>query len=342
MAQRRGPHGSIGDGTMAARIGRRGLVLGSATAALAAPALAQAQAVWPQPGRPVRIVVPFAPGGGTDLTARAVMDTVGQRLSHPVVVENRGGADGAIGTESIKRSAPDGHSLVALNPTHLLLRHTRSDLPYSPTEDFTPVVIHALYPFVLLASTAAPFNDIPSLLAAARERPGEVSHGTADVASGVVGAQFAAAAGIRLNEIRYSGGGASTRDVLGGHLPLAWVSTATALPLAGHERVRILAVTSPQPSPFLPGVPTLASFGLSAANYEGWFGLWAPARTPQEVLERINAEANAASATESVQDRMRRLAVSGVRPDLAQVRRIIEEDVARWNRAAQQGLLQRS
>ena len=313
-------------------------------ALLAAPALfalpARAQPAWPQ--RPVRVVVPFAAGGGTDLTARAVMEAVGQRLSHPVIVENRGGADGAIGTEVVARSAPDGHTLIALNPTHLLLRHMRADLPYHPTDDLAPVVIQALYPFVLLASPNAPFRDIPGLLAAARARPGEIAHGTADVASGVVGAQFAAAAGITLNEVRYPGGGASTRDLMGGHLPLAWVSTATALPLMGSDRVRMLAVTSPRPSPYLPEVPTLASFGLGAASYEGWFGLWVPARTPEEVQQRINAEARAASGTEPVQARMRTLAVDGVAPDLATVRRMIAEDVQRWQRAADAGLLRRT
>ncbi|MCU0945789.1 MAG: tripartite tricarboxylate transporter substrate binding protein [Rubritepida sp.] len=313
-------------------------------APLAAPALsalpARAQAAWPQ--RAVRVIVPFAAGGGTDLTARAVMEQVAQRLNQPIVVENRPGADGAIGTEVVARSAADGHTLVALNPTHLLLRHTRADLPYHPTEDLAPVVIQALYPFVLMAATNAPFRDLPGLIAAARARPGEIGQGTADVSSGVVAAQFAAAAGIALNEVRYPGGAASMRDLMGGHLPLAWVSTATALPLLGSDRVRMLAVTSPEPSPFLPEVPTLAGHGLAAANYEGWFGLWAPARTPEDVLLRINAEANAAAASEVVQARMRSLAVNGVRPDLAAVRAMIVADVARWARAEQQGLLRRA
>ncbi len=318
-------------------IGRRAL-LAAGGFALAAPALAQAN--WPS--APVRVIVPFAPGGGTDLTARAVMETVGQRTGRPVVVENRPRADGANGTEAVARAAPDGHTLVALNPTHLLLRHTRTDLPYHPTRDLVPISIHALYPFVLLAAANAPFTDIPGLIAAARAKPGEVAHGTADVASGVVGAQFAQAAGIALNEVRYSGGGASTRDLMGGHLPLAWVSTATALPLMNSDRVRMLAVTSPNPSPFLTGVPTLASFGLAAANYEGWFGIWGPARMPEEVQARINAEAVAASGVEAVQARMRSLAVTGAAPGLAEVRRLITEDAARWSRAEEAGLLRRA
>ena len=304
------------------------------------PGLAAAQGTWPQ--RPVRVIVPFAAGGGTDLTARAVMDAIGSRLNRPVVVENRPGADGAIGTEAVARSAPDGHTLISLNPTHLILRHTKSDLPYDPTGDLTPVAISALYAFVLLASSEAPFRDIPGLIAAAKARPGAIAHATADVASAVVAAQFTRAAGIELNEIRYSGGGASTRDLMGGHLPLAWVSTATALPLMQSDRVRIIAVTSPRPSVHLPQVPSLASFGLDAASYEGWFAIWAPARTPEDLLQRINAEARAAQEVEAVQTRMRNLAVDPAPLDLAAVRALIKEDEARWQRAADQGFLRRA
>ena len=317
------------------RITRRAALLG----ALAAPALAQ-PAAWPQ--RPVRIIVPYAAGGGTDLTTRAVMEAVGQRLNRPIIIENRPGADGAIGSEVVARSAPDGHTLTGINPTHLLLRHTAASLPYDPTADFTPVAVFALYSFVLLAAADAPFRDVPGLIAAARAAPGAIAHGTADVASGVVAAQFAKAAGIELNEIRYAGGGASTRDLMGGHLPLAWVSTATAMPLLQSDRIRIIAVTSPRPSPFLPEVPSFASLGLASASYEGWFGLWGPARMPAEIVERINAEANAAAATEAVRARFRTLAVEPGALDVQGVQNLMREDAARWARAAQEGLLRRA
>jgi tripartite-type tricarboxylate transporter receptor subunit TctC len=317
------------------RITRRATLLG----ALATPALAQGSN-WPQ--RPVRIIVPYAAGGGTDLTTRAVMEAVGQRLNRPIIIENRPGADGAIGSEVVARSAPDGHTLTGINPTHLLLRHTAANLPYDPTADFTPIAVFALYSFVLLAAADAPFRDVPGLIAAARARPGAIAHGTADVASGVVAAQFAKAAGIELNEIRYAGGGASTRDLMGGHLPLAWVSTATAMPLMQSDRIRIIAVTSPRPSPFLPEVPNFASLGLASASYEGWFGLWGPARMAPDVVERINAEANAAAATEAVQARFRTLAVEPGALDVPGVQALMREDAARWARAAQEGLLRRA
>ncbi len=307
-------------------------------AALATPALAQAN--WPQ--RPVRVIVPYAAGGGTDLTTRAVMETVGQRLGQPIIIENRPGADGAIGSEVVARAPADGHTLTGINPTHLLLRHTAAALPYDPTADFTPIAVFALYSFVLLASAEAPFRDVPGLIAAARARPGAIAHGTADVASGVVAAQFAKAAGIELNEIRYSGGGASTRDLLGGHLPLAWVSTATAMPLMQSDRLRIIAVTSRQASPFLPAVPHFASLGLGDASYEGWFGLWGPGRMDQALVTRINAEARAAAQTEAVLARFRTLAVEPAPLDAPDVAALMREDAERWARAAREGLLRRA
>jgi len=307
-------------------------------AALATPVLAQT--TWPQ--RPVRVIVPYAAGGGTDLTTRSVMETVGQRLGRPVIIENRPGADGAIGSEVVARAAPDGYTLTGINPTHLLLRHTAAALPYDPTADFTPIAVFALYSFVLLAAANAPFRDVPGLVAAARAQPGSIAHGTADVASGVVAAQFAKAAGIELNEIRYSGGGASTRDLIGGHLPLAWVSTATAMPLMQSDRLRIIAVTSPRPSPFLPGVPSFASLGLGEASYEGWFGLWGPAQMEPALVARINAEARAAGATEAVLARLRTLAVEPSTLDAPAVAALMREDEARWARAAREGLLRRA
>ena len=315
---------------------RRTTLLG----ALATPIVASAQAAWPQ--RPVRVIVPYAAGGGTDLTTRAVMETVGQRLGRPVVIENRPGADGAIGSEVVARAPNDGHTLTGINPTHLLLRHTAAALPYDPATDFTPIAVFALYSFVLLAAADAPFRDVPGLIAAARANPGAIAHATADVASGVVGAQFAKAAGIELNEIRYAGGGASTRDLMGGHVPLAWVSTATAMPLMQSDRLRIIAVTSPRPSPFLPNVPTFASLGLGDASYEGWFGLWGPGRMDPALVQRINAEANAAAATEAVLARFRLLAVDPAPLDAEAVAALMRNDAERWARAAREGLLRRA
>ena len=310
---------------------------------LALPALATptlGQGAWPQ--RPVRVIVPYAAGGGTDMTTRAVMESIGQRLGRPVVIENRPGADGAIGSEVVARSAADGHTLIGLNPTHLLLRHTAAALPYDPMADFTPIAVVALYSFVLLAAVDAPFRDVPGLIAAARARPGDIAHGTADVASGVVGAQLARAASIELNEIRYAGGNAAMRDLLGGHIPLAWVSTATAMPMLASDRLRIIAVTSPLPSPYLPEVPTFASLGLAGASYEGWFALWGPGRMAPDLVAQINAEARIAGASEAVRARLQSLAVEGATLDAPAVGTLMREDEARWAAAARDGLLRRS
>jgi tripartite-type tricarboxylate transporter receptor subunit TctC len=323
---------------MTSRITRR-VLLGTAGAALAAPAL-RAQEAWP--ARPVRIVVPYAPGGGTDITNRAVAEALTQRFGRNFLVENRAGANGIIGAEAIARARPDGYNFVAPNGTHAMLRHITPQLPFDPIADFTPVAMLASYCFVLVANVNAPFRDIPSLIAHAKARPGQVAHGTADVASGYTAAQFVRAAGIEMNEVRYAGTGAAVGDLTGGHLPLSWVSTASAMALLPGGMIRLLAVTQPTRSAFLPDVPSLAELGLGAANFVGWFGLFGPARLPPEITERYNAAIQEAVQTPAVQQRYRSLAVDPYPVSPAQMAAIVAEDDQRWAAAVREGTLRAS
>jgi tripartite-type tricarboxylate transporter receptor subunit TctC len=311
---------------------------------LAAPLLgpaARAAAQQPWPSRPVRIVVPYAPGGGTDITNRAIAEGLSQRLGRPFVVENRAGANGIIGAEAVARSHPDGYSFVAPNGTHAMLRHITPQLAFDPIADFTAVAMLASYCFVLVANVNAPFRDIPGLVAHAKANPGALAQGTADVASGYVANQFARAAGIALNEVRYSGSGAAVGDLTGGHMPMSWVSTATAMTLLPTNAVRPLAVTSPTRSAFLPETPSLAELGLGAANYIGWFGLFGPARLPVEITERLNAAIREVAESAAVRERMRSLAIEPYPVTPAEMAAIVAEDDRRWAQAVRDGLLAR-
>ncbi len=315
---------------------RRILTLGL----LAAPAALRAQGAWP--ARPVRIVVPYAAGGGTDVTNRAYAEALGQRFGSAFVVENRAGGNGIVGTDAVVRAAPDGHTLVAPNITHSMLRHITPNLPFDPIADVTPVALLASYCFVLTAFVDAPFRDVPALVAHAKARPGEVAHGTADIASAYVAGQFAAAAGVEMNEIRYQGSGAAVGNLTGGHMPLAWMSTATVMTLLPGGRVRPMAVTSAQRSAFLPDTPSLQELGLGAATFNGWFGLFGPARMPEGVTRQLNAAVIEASRTPAVQERLRNLAVEPWPASPAEMASIIAEDDARWARAARENRLPRS
>lgn len=316
-------------------LGRRALV----AAGLAMPAIARAQPAWPS--RPVRIVVPYAPGGGTDVTNRAYAEALTRRFGSAFVVENRPGGNGIIGAEAVSRSPADGTAFVAPNITHTMLRHITNP-PFDPIADFTPVALLASYCFVLLAYVDSPFRDVPSLVEYARQRPGEVAYGTADIASAYTAAQFTGAAGVDMTEVRYQGSGQAVGNLTGGHMPLAWMSTATVMTLLPGGKVRPLAVSSSRRSAFLPDTPSLQELGYGAANFDGWFGLFGPARLPEVITNQMNAAIVEASRTPAVAERLRTLAVEPWPASPTEMASIVAEDDRRWAAAAAAGRLPRT
>ncbi|MBY0339181.1 MAG: tripartite tricarboxylate transporter substrate binding protein [Acetobacteraceae bacterium] len=317
-------------------IGRRAAL---ATAlALPAPAALRAQEAWP--ARTVRIIVPYAPGGGTDVSTRAVAEGLTAQFGRSFVVENRPGANGIVGTEAVARSAPDGYTLGAQTSTHVMARHM-GPLPYDPVTDFTPLALTARYPLVLMASMRAPFRDVAGLLAAARAQPGGIPQGTSDAQSSFTAALFAARAGVQLNEVPYRGSGAYLADLTGGHLPVAWGSPATAAALVQSGQIRLIAVTSPERSPFMPEVPTLREAGVPGADFIGWFTLFGPANLPEDVATRLNAAINDFIGTPAAQARWRTLGNETVRLTVPQLRQLFRDDDARWEQAAREGLIRR-
>ncbi len=320
---------------MTMKISRR--AWGAAALALAAPAV-RAQGQWP--ARPVRFVVAYAPGGGTDLTARAMAEALTGRFGQSFVVENRPGANGIVGSEAVARSPADGYTFVAVTSTHVMNRQMVPNLPFDPTTDFTPIALLARYPLVLMANVDAPFKDVPSLIAYAKTRPkGEIAHATSDAQSSYAANQFAKAAGIELTEVPYRGSGAYLGDLTGGHLKLAWGSTATAMPLLPGGKVKVIAVTSPQRSSFLPDSPTLVECGLPDSLFIGWTGLFGPAKLPLEIAQRLNQACAEISATPAMQARYNSMAVDPAPMDLEALAAVLRDDEARWAKAAREGLL---
>ena len=319
-----------------AMVGRRAAL--AATLALAAvPTAVRAQAPWPS--RPVRIVVPYAAGGGTDVTTRAMAEALSARFGQPFVVENRPGANGVVGTEGVARSAPDGYTLLAVTSTHVMNRQVVQPLPYDPATDFTPVAMLARYPLVLIANVDAPFRDVPGLIRHAKARPGELAQATSDAQGAYAAAQFAQAAGIQLTDVPYRGSGAYLGDLTGGHLKLAWGSTATVMPLLPGGRVRVIAVTSPERSAYLPDSPTVVELGLPSVGFVGWFGLYGPARLPRPIASQLNRAITEISATPAMQARFRTLGVEAAPMDLEALSAVLRDEEDRWARAAAAGLL---
>ena len=320
---------------------RRLLLQTLAAAPLALPALrgARADANWPN--KPVRLVVPYAPGGGTDVTVRALADVLGQKLGQTFVVENRAGANGVVGSDGVSRSAPDGYTYVAATSTHVMNRQIVPQLPYHPITDFTPIAMLARYPLVLMTGQNSPYKSLADLLKEVRAKPGQIAQGTSDAQSSFLANNFAKQAKVELVEVPYRGSGAYLADLTGGHLPVAWGSTATAMPLLAAGTVRVLAISSRERSRFLPEAPTLREGGVEGADFAGWFGLFAPAKLSPAIADKLNAAIQEAFVDPTMKKRLDSFAVDPAPMDRQTFASLLLEEDRRWEAAARDNLLPR-
>jgi tripartite-type tricarboxylate transporter receptor subunit TctC len=314
---------------------RRG-VLG-ATGLLAAARVALAQAAWPS--RPVSIVVPYAPGGGTDIFARAVAEGMREAIGQPVVVENRAGANGVVGGEYVMRSAPDGHTLMVATGAHVINRYSMPNIPFDPVKDFTPISMLSGFPLVMAANAKLPFDDIAGLIAAARAKPGSIAFSSTEAATSYAGNAFARQAGIQLIEVPYRGSGPQLNDLVAGHVPLGVTSTVAVLQHVASGAVKVLAVTSTTRSALLPQVPTMAEAGLPGYEFNGWYGMYAPPGMPAALTQLVYSAVQASLARQAIGQRLVELgadlATLGPEPFAA----FLERDNRRWAEAAAAGLV---
>jgi tripartite-type tricarboxylate transporter receptor subunit TctC len=272
---------------------RRSLILAAPALALARGAAAQAF-----PSRPIRIVVPFTPGGITDILARAMADLLGQRLGQPVVIDNRPGAGGNVGAEFVARSAPDGHTLMAVGPSVMgVAKALYPRLSYDPDADFTPVGMLGAQVNVLVTSPRAlPDPSLAGLLAAARARPGELTYASNGIGSltHLTAELFCAEAGIRMVHVPYRGSAQALSDLVGGQVHALFDAVATAMPLVQAGNIRAVGIASKDRSPDLPDVPSLVEAGMPGMDAPTWFAVFAPAATPRPIVDRLRAEILAA------------------------------------------------
>ncbi|MBV7467486.1 MULTISPECIES: tripartite tricarboxylate transporter substrate binding protein [unclassified Acidovorax] len=249
-------------------------------------------ATWPT--RPLRIVLPFAAGGSSDLVARLLADKLGQALGSPVVVESRAGANGIIASEAVARST-DGHSLLWISAAHAINASLYPRLPYDSQRDFAPVALVASPgPMVIAVPAALPVRSLSDLIALARRQPGQVSYASAGVGNvlHLAGEMLAQQAGVQLLHVPYKGAAPALNDLAAGQVNLMFNSALAVAPMVKDGRVRLLAQTGAQRSPALPAdLPTVAeTLGLTGFQVTGWFGLLAPAAMPADVVGRLNAE----------------------------------------------------
>jgi tripartite-type tricarboxylate transporter receptor subunit TctC len=283
-----------------------GLALGVAACA------AHAQPAYPV--KPVRFIVPFPAGGPLDIVARVLAQDLNRSWGQPVLVDNRPGAGGNIGADVAAKAAPDGYTiLMGAVSTHAINVWLYATLPYDPIKDFAPVTLVTSVPNVLIVHPSVPAQNVRQLIALAKGRPGQLNFasGSTGSAGHLAGELFKKMAGIEMVHIPYKGAAPAVTDLLAGHVSLMFDNMASALPNIKAGRVRALAVTTLRRSPFLPDVPTISEAGLRGFDIGTWFGIFAPAGTPRDVVSRLNGELVRILKTPATKER---LATMGAEP----------------------------
>jgi tripartite-type tricarboxylate transporter receptor subunit TctC len=289
------------------------------------------------PSRPVRLVVPFAAGGVTDTSARAVSDRLGARLGQPVVVENRPGASGNIGTEQVARSAPDGHTLVlGFDGTMVINPHVFAKIPFDTLRDFAPVTKLGDATLILVAHPSVPANSLQELIAQARAKPFAFGTSGTGGTPHLAGEMLAQRTGAQLTHVPYKGGGQAVIDVLGGQIPLVFTAVASSQQFVKSGKLKAIGVSSARRSSSLPDVPTFVESGLPGFVVDSWVGVLAPARTPPPVVERLQREIAAVLADPVVRERYGVLGIEPVGNTPEQFAAQIREDLARWEKVVRQ------
>lgn len=309
---------------------RRGLgrLAVAAMAGAAMPAIGQE--AWP--ARPVRVVVPFAAGGGADLVARAVSQRLTAQTGQTFVVENRAGGAGNIGTDAVAKAAPDGYTLLITGPSHVINAHLFRRLPFDPRRDFAAISLLTSAPYVLVANPDLPLRNLGDLLAMARARPGALSYGSAGngTAGHLAMELIKAAAGIDMVHVPYRGSPPVLTDLMAGRIAVAFDNVLSSAPGIEAGRLRALAVSGNRRAPALPNVPTIAESGLPGFDVQVWQGALFPAGVAPAIIDRLAAEMRIAMQAPELQARMRELGAEAIGSTAAEYAAFLEADDRRW------------
>jgi tripartite-type tricarboxylate transporter receptor subunit TctC len=261
---------------------------------------------FPEPGKPIRFVVPYPPGGPTDLMARILQPELQKRLGVPVLVENRAGAGGNVGTDMVSKSAPDGHTLLLAASGPMAVNGSLyKSLPFNPVKDLAPVIQISAFPLVLELHPGFPARTLPEFVAALKAKPNGYNYASAGSGTPqhLVGELFNRRQGVQMQHVPYKGAGPALNDVLGGQVSVMFDIIASSLPHIQAGKLRPLAVTSAQRSSTLPDVPTLAELGMTGFDFTAWHGIAVAGGTPRPIVQTLNATLNAIFADPDVKKR---------------------------------------
>ena len=290
------------------------------------------------PSRPVRLVVTFPPGGAADILARTISPTLAEQLRQQIVVDNRPGANGAIGFELVAQSPADGYTLLLGFTTGVAINPVLSKVSYDPEKDFAAVSMLSRTPMILIAGRSFPANSVKELIALAKATPGKISYGSPGTGNPnhIAGELFKSLAGVDLVHVPYKGAGPVMVDVIGGHVPIGFVTLAAALPQLRAGKLKSLAITSDRRWSALPDVPTMSEAGVRGLEVVEWFGILAPARTPKALISRLNEEIVKAVRSPEIQARLTEQGLEPVTTTSDEFVAIIRSDIVKWSKAIKQ------
>ena len=306
-----------------------------ATLLLASLSAGSASAAYPD--RPIKIVVPFAPGGGTDVVARTLAQEMARDLGATIVIENKPGAGTILGTQAVATSEPDGYTLLMGTFANAVNPSLKATLPYDPHADFAPVALIARSFNIVVVNPKSPYHSIADLIAAAKAEPEKLSYGTygTGTSAHLAGELFKTLAKVNLTTVPYKGAAPAITDLIGGQIQVMFTTVASAASLVQGGQLRALAVTSAQRSPAFPDLPTVAEAGVPGYAAESWYGLFAPAKTPADVVDRLNKSAAIAVQSEA----FRKLGVNEglvmVASPPQELDRYFRGEEARWRKVIQ-------
>ncbi len=295
--------------------------------------VATSQASAQYPNRAIRVIVPAAPGGGTDITSRSFIPAVADLIGQPMVIENRGGAGGVVGSDVVAKAAPDGYTLLMVYISHATNPTLVRKLPYDTIADFTPITLVSHEPTVLVTHPSNPANSLAEFIEWAKARQATLSYATDPGSAGfLAGELFLQRAGLKIQYVPYKGSGPAAADVVAGHLPYMWSVISIVTPYAKAGRLKALSMAAEKRAPALPDVPTTGEGGMADFAVSGWYGLVGPAKLPRNIVDTINAAALKALKDPKV---LERLANSGSLPIGAGPEVFephIKAEIARWNK----------
>lgn len=293
------------------------------------------------PQKPIKIIVPYPPGGTTDLLVRTINLRLQQALGQPVVIENRGGASGTIGADAVAKSTPDGYTLLIGAAHHTIAQSVFPKLPYNFATDLAPVTLMAMVPNVLVVNPAVPAKTVSQFIEITRREPTKYSYGSVGSGSAhhLIGEMFKLETGANLIHVPYKGSGPAVVDLIGGQIDAMFDSMPSALPHVKAGKTRALGVTTAKRSSALPDVPTLDEAGIKGFDVGTWFGLFAPAGTPAPIIARLNKEVTAALAESAVRKQLLEQGVEPLTSTPAELKARIDKELAEFGALAKRAKL---